>query len=70
MQWAVRREMARTVEDVLSRRLRALVLDARTAMEMAPQVAQIMATELGHDETWEKRQVLDFRELALNYLFK
>jgi glycerol-3-phosphate dehydrogenase len=70
VQWAVRREMARTVEDVLSRRLRALVLDARTAMEMAPQVAQIMATELGHDETWEKRQVLDFRELALNYLFK
>jgi glycerol-3-phosphate dehydrogenase len=68
--WAVRREMARTVEDVLSRRLRALPLDARAAMDMAPQVAHILAAELGHDAGWEQQQVLNFRELALHYLFQ
>ncbi len=66
--WAVRHEMARTVEDVLSRRLRALMLDARAAVEMAPQVARIMATELGRDEAWEKQQVSDFSKLAMHYL--
>jgi glycerol-3-phosphate dehydrogenase len=68
--WAVRQEMARTVEDVLSRRLRALMLDAHAAIEMAPQVARILAAELGRDEAWEKQQVSDFRELARHYLFK
>lgn len=68
--WAVRHEMARTVEDVLSRRLRALMLDARAAMEMAPPVAHILAVELGRDEIWEKQQVAGFRNLALHYLFK
>jgi len=46
-----------------------LVLDAPAAMEMAPQVAHIMAVELGRDEDWEKQQVSDFRELARSYLF-
>jgi glycerol-3-phosphate dehydrogenase len=68
--WAVRQEMARTLEDVLSRRLRALPLDARAASEMAPQVAHIMAMELGRDEDWKKQQVLKFSELARHYLFK
>ena len=68
--WAVRQEMARTLEDVLSRRLRALPLDARAAIEMAPQVAHLMATELGRDEDWKKQQVLKFSELARPYLFK
>ena len=65
--WAVRQEMARTVEDVLSRRLRALPLDARAAIEMAPNVARIMAAELGRDEAWEKQQVSDFHKLARQY---
>ena len=68
--WAVRHEMARTIEDVLSRRLRALPLDAQAAIEMAPQVAHIMAAELGRDAAWEEQQVLNFRKLALHYLFK
>jgi glycerol-3-phosphate dehydrogenase len=68
--WAVRQEMARTVEDVLSRRLRALPLDAQAAIEMAPQVAHILAVELGRDVAWAEQQVLNFRELALHYLFK
>jgi glycerol-3-phosphate dehydrogenase len=66
--WAVRQEMARTVEDVLSRRLRVLMLDAQAAIEMAPQVARIMAAELGRDEAWEKQQESDFRKLAQHYL--
>jgi glycerol-3-phosphate dehydrogenase len=66
--WAVRQEMARTVEDVLSRRLRALLFDARASVEMAPQVGALMAEELGRDEQWVKEQVDAFRSLAAAYL--
>lgn len=65
--WAVRNEMARTVEDFLARRVRALFLNARAAMEMAPMVAQIMALELGKDDNWQKDQVRDFCKLAEQY---
>ncbi|MBC7745094.1 MAG: glycerol-3-phosphate dehydrogenase/oxidase [Flavobacterium sp.] len=68
--WAVRNEMARTVEDVLARRLRVLFLDARVAIEMAPQVASLMSKELNLDVTWEKEQVKTFVELANNYLLE
>ena len=70
VRWAVRHEMARTLEDVLSRRLRALLLDARASIEMAPRVAQIMAEELGRDAAWETQQVAAFGELAEDYLCK
>ncbi|MFN2358102.1 MAG: glycerol-3-phosphate dehydrogenase/oxidase [Desulfotignum sp.] len=66
--WSVRREMARTVEDFLVRRSRALVLDARAAMDMAPDVAHLMAGELGYDDTWEDSQISDFTDLAGTYL--
>lgn len=66
--WGVRREYARTVEDVLARRTRALFLDARASMEMAPAVAQLMAAELGRDSVWEKAQVDTYRLLAAGYL--
>jgi len=66
--WAVRHEMARTVEDFLSRRTRALVLDARVSMEMAPKVAELMARELGRDKTWKNRQIDTYKELAQGYL--
>lgn len=65
--WAVRAEMARTVEDVLARRMRALFLNARAAMEMAEPVARLMATELGHDEKWVGAQTKDFCALAEQY---
>jgi glycerol-3-phosphate dehydrogenase len=68
--WAVREEMAVTVEDVLARRVRALYLDARASMEMAPKVANIMAQELEKDETWAKGQVEEFVELANSYILK
>ena len=66
--WAARREMARTVEDVLSRRTRALLLDARAAMEASTRVAEILAAELGRDETWQWQQIEAFNTLALGYL--
>ncbi len=66
--WAARYEMARTVEDVLSRRTRALLLDARASMEMAPAVAALLAEELGRDEAWRDAQVSAYTALAQGYL--
>ncbi|MFW6336087.1 MAG: glycerol-3-phosphate dehydrogenase/oxidase [Phycisphaeraceae bacterium] len=66
--WAARHEMARTVDDVLARRTRSLLLDARAAIDAAPQVAALLAAELGRDETWQKQQVEGFTEMAKKYL--
>jgi len=66
--WATRFEMARTIEDVLARRTRALFLDARAAIDMAPAVARLMAGELKKEEDWEKEQVLSFLQVAKNYI--
>jgi glycerol-3-phosphate dehydrogenase len=66
--WAVRHEMARTVEDVLARRGRALFLNARLAVDMAPRVAMMMAAELGHGDSWARSQVTAFTRLAQSYL--
>ena len=66
--WAVRHEMARTVEDFLSRRTRSLLLDARASIEMAPRVAAVMASELGCDTDWQAAQVKAYTDLARNYL--
>ena len=68
--WGVRHEMARTVEDILARRVRALFLDARAAIDMAPAVARLIASELHYDENWEKEQVTAFRKLAQSYLLE
>ncbi len=66
--WAVRNEWARTVDDVLARRTRALLLDARASIEAAPLVAEIMARELGRDAAWQEAQVAEYRELARGYI--
>lgn len=66
--WAVKHEMARTVEDVLARRLRILFLDADKAIEAAPRVAQLIAQINGHDERWISSQVEKFRIIAREYL--
>jgi glycerol-3-phosphate dehydrogenase len=68
--WAVKNEMARTVEDILARRLRILFLDARAAILMVPAVAEIMAIELGYDQQWQKAQVDSFTQLANQYLLE
>ena len=66
--WACREEMARTVDDVLARRSRSLIFDARAAMDAAPAVATLMARELGRDDAWISAQVADFTETAEGYL--
>lgn len=68
--WAVGNEMAMTVEDVLSRRTRALVLDAKAAIEAAPLVAEIMMKEMNKDEAWKKEQLEAFYKVAEGYLLK
>jgi glycerol-3-phosphate dehydrogenase len=66
--WAVRHEYARTVDDVLSRRLRATFLNVRAATAMAPRVAALMARELGRDSDWENQQLATFEAIARRYL--
>jgi glycerol-3-phosphate dehydrogenase len=60
--------MARSVEDVLARRTRSLLLDARASIAAAPVVARLLASELNRDATWEKQQVAAYEELASGYL--
>jgi glycerol-3-phosphate dehydrogenase len=66
--WATRYEAARTVDDVLSRRTRSLLLDARAAREAAPRVADLMAGELKKDSLWVKSQIEEFLEISETYL--
>jgi len=66
--WAARQEMARTVDDVLSRRTRALQLDARAAQEAAPAVAGLLARELGRDRAWVAGQIAAFTAVARGHL--
>jgi glycerol-3-phosphate dehydrogenase len=68
--WAVRVEMARAVEDVLARRTRALFLNARAALEMAPRVAALMAVELRREARWVADEVESFARLARGYLLE
>jgi len=68
--WAARHEMARTVEDTLARRTRALFLNARAALEMAPAVADLMAPELGWDKAAQAKQLASFREVASNFALR
>lgn len=66
--WAVKEEMARTAEDVLSRRTRALLLDAKESIRIAPVIAAIMAEEMNKDMNWVEGQVKSYNEVAKNYV--
>lgn len=66
--FAVRNEMAQTLEDVLARRIRLLFLDAAAATAAALTVAQLMAEEMQYDESWVQTQWTDFTQLAKQYL--
>jgi glycerol-3-phosphate dehydrogenase len=68
LKWAVEHEMARTAEDFLSRRTRALLLNARESRRMAPRVIEIMAGLLNRDEAWKKEQLKSFTELSEQYI--
>jgi glycerol-3-phosphate dehydrogenase len=66
--WICRNEMPCRLEDVLARRTRALFLDVRAALSVAPAVAELMASELGFDAPWQQEQLSRFRALAEGYL--
>ena len=61
--------MAVTIEDFLSRRTRIQILDARESLRIAPEVARIMALELGKDEAWIKEQISMYEHVTKNYYF-
>jgi glycerol-3-phosphate dehydrogenase len=65
--WAAREEMARSVEDVLARRTRALFLNSKAAIAAAPRVAELMAQELGRDQQWQADQLTAFGEVAHHF---
>lgn len=66
--WSCQNEMAIKVEDVLSRRIRMLILDAQAALDSAEKVAQVMATVLNKDQSWIDAELEDFRKTATKYL--
>jgi glycerol-3-phosphate dehydrogenase len=66
--WICRNEMPFTLEDVLARRTRALLLNARASSEIAPEVAGLMARELGYDLNWQKEQIESYNQLVKNYI--
>ncbi len=66
--WSARFEMARTVDDYLSRRSRATFLNARAAMDMAPRVAELLAEELKRDDNWVREQLQEYNEIASGFL--
>lgn len=68
--WAIRYEMARTVDDILARRVRLLFLDARAAIESSEKVARLLAKENGHDETWIQREITNFHGISRGFLLK
>lgn len=68
VQWATRHEMARSVEDVLARRTRALFLNAQAALQAAPQVAALLAAELNRDAPWQAAQLTAFTSVARHFM--
>ena len=68
--WAARFEMARTVEDVLARRTRALFLDSRAAIEAAPIVAKALAEQLHRSEAWMEQDLQSFYAVARGYVYE
>jgi len=65
---ACRHGYARTLEDVMSRRMRILQLDAQLAIDLAPGVSDLMAEELGWAADEKATQLANFIALANDYL--
>ena len=65
--WAIRNEMARSIEDVLARRLRLLFLDAEAAIKAAPAVAEIFERELHWSKERKQKQLDEFYKIAYHY---
>lgn len=68
--WAARFEMARTTEDVLARRTRALFLDARAAIEASSAVSCLLGGELGWSPELQQRDLQAFQAVARGYIYE
>lgn len=68
VKWMARKEMARTVDDVLSRRSRCLLFNAKASAEAAEKVAALVAAELDRDQQWVKAQISEFQEISRGYM--
>lgn len=68
IKWAVIHEMAITIDDILSRRTRAILLDAKEALNIAPVVATEMSNALGKDKQWEKTEIENFSQIVKKYI--
>jgi len=66
--YQVQQEQAKTIEDVLARRTRALFLDAKAAIDAAPLVAKLMAAELKKDQAWVEQELQTFHAIAKTFL--
>ncbi|WP_373492806.1 glycerol-3-phosphate dehydrogenase/oxidase [Aquiflexum sp.] len=66
--WMVRNEMAVKLEDIMSRRFRIMLLDAKAAKEMGPKAAKIMAKEMGQDEAWIADELEEFEKTVNKYI--
>ncbi len=62
--WAVRHEMAMTVDDILSRRTRSVLRRALAAAESAPAIAELLAPEWGRDKADAARDAAAFADQA------
>jgi glycerol-3-phosphate dehydrogenase len=62
--------MAQTLEDVLARRTRALLLDAKASLEIAPAVLKILAKELKQGRSWQQKELAAYARLVKQYLPK
>ena len=62
--------MTTTVEDVLARRVWLLLLDPRVAIYCTDKVTRLLAKELGHNETWNQNQLIEFKTIANGFILK
>ena len=68
--YQIKYEMVKTVEDVLSRRTRAVILNPIAAVEVAPIVANLIAKYYNYDDNWISDQLNKFNSFAKNYIVK
>ena len=66
--YAIRFEMARTIDDVLSRRTRILYTDAAEAVRLAPEIAGLLSKELAWSDEKRDGELREFLGLAESYL--
>ncbi|WP_461109437.1 glycerol-3-phosphate dehydrogenase/oxidase [Spirosoma koreense] len=66
--YQVREEMAVTLRDVLARRWRLELSDWQLTAQLAPQVADLMALELGWSDAYRDKQVRAYQELLRAFI--